>query len=654
MAIRKNDLNTQLASINNKATVINDIADQATKVQNDTYVRKATVLGQSANDVKGGLVSLEAKIDHAGEISTEGDVVVQHTEAMEGAPALFDPAEVTMSIGTPSLGAALSKLDSTTINSFDSGGAFSEIFNASELETIGGDLANTVSVLIQLITQLGTVAKLTDIANGGSALDAIKQTQDNIAAKGQGLVDDLKGAVDTFGSVQDAANFTEALNKINKGVADVTGVAAKVAAVATLNPTEAAALVAADVVNNYTGNNEKLAESRSLIKDIKTTTREVGNLINKGINAVLAPVNEAAAELNAFINGSPIKTGLGLVQDIAEEYTREASFKIDQLAYGVDLDDQTKSRLLQKVTSGDKVQETEAVLELARKSRANSPEMQAVLDNISEVKTTRELLTRLNAAAEIAGIPEKEIELTASRIRTIETELVAIDTTISGSIIKSAIDFYNEDYSILDNASRFNGADTELSAFTYIDSKEELGAEIRSFIRRVSEVVIHASETYTNANIGAEELHVAHKEDGLDGIQYHYIIRRDGRLQRGRPPNKSSQASSINGHDKRCIDLVLIGGINAPSGTENPSDYLSSTSFTIAQMATLEAFLEAFYRRYPGGQVFGHNEIFTEVEDPYFDVSTYVETLFRKKSVYTDLLNDTAIELDELVTKRPV
>ena len=652
MGINKNDLNNQLNSINSKAAVVNDLAQQAEKVKNDTYINKATVLGKEANAEVGGVISLESKVDHAGEISTEGDVLVQHTERMEGSPALFDPEQVEYPLSTPELGAGLSLIDSDTIAGFDSGGAFANIF--SNVDTIGGDIANKLSVIIQLITQLGSFAKLTDIAEGGSALDAIKQTQQDIAAKGQGLVDDLKGAVDTLGSVEDAANLSEAIKTIDKGVNDIVGVAAQISAVATLNPASAATLIAADVVSNYVGNNQKLAEGRSLLKDISTTTRDVAVLVNKGANAVLAPVNEATSKLNDFINNTPVKTGLGLVQDIAEEFTREASFKLDQLAYGVDLPDSKKSQLLQKVTSGDKVQQTEAVLELARSSRANSPEMQQVLDNIGEVKDTKELLTRLEAQATAAKIPEGEIALTVSRIRTIETELVAIDTTISGSIIKSAIDFYEEDYSILENASRFSGAGTALDAFTYIDSKEELASEIRSFIRRISEVVVHASETYTNANIGAEELHVAQSEDGLDGIQYHYVIRRDGRLQRGRPPNESSTASAINGHEKRCIDIVLIGGINAPSGTENPADYLSSTSFTIAQMATLEAFLQAFYRRYPGGQVFGHNEIFGEVEDPYFNVTNYVETLFRKKSVYDDLLSDTAIELDELVTKRPV
>ena len=51
--------------------------------------------------------------------------------------------------------------------------------------------------------------------------------------------------------------------------------------------------------------------------------------------------------------------------------------------------------------------------------------------------------------------------------------------------------------------------------------------------------------------------------------------------------------------------------------------------------------------------MFGHNEIQPLVTDPYFDVSQYVETVFRKKSVYEDLSKDTSFTPSELITKKP-
>jgi len=81
---------------------------------------------------------------------------------------------------------------------------------------------------------------------------------------------------------------------------------------------------------------------------------------------------------------------------------------------------------------------------------------------------------------------------------------------------------------------------------------------------------------------------------------------------------------------------------------------LSASSFTQSQMKTLEALLSTFYRTQPGGQVMGHNNIDLNSQDPYFDVVSYVENKFGKKSVYKDLLKDTSLSAKDLIGKRPV
>ena len=62
-------------------------------------------------------------------------------------------------------------------------------------------------------------------------------------------------------------------------------------------------------------------------------------------------------------------------------------------------------------------------------------------------------------------------------------------------------------------------------------------AELRNIKREITEVVVHWSETPTNKNIGSEEINETHLANELNGIGYHYVIRRDGSLQRGRPAN---------------------------------------------------------------------------------------------------------------------
>ena len=114
-----------------------------------------------------------------------------------------------------------------------------------------------------------------------------------------------------------------------------------------------------------------------------------------------------------------------------------------------------------------------------------------------------------------------------------------------------------------------------------------------SISRPISEVIIHGSETQSNKNIGSIEINNIHKKLGHDGIVYHYVIRRDGRLQRGRPLDRESEHTSS--HNKFSLRVCLVGGINLPTGDVNPLDNRSESSFTREQFTTLERFLEAVF-----------------------------------------------------------
>ena len=114
----------------------------------------------------------------------------------------------------------------------------------------------------------------------------------------------------------------------------------------------------------------------------------------------------------------------------------------------------------------------------------------------------------------------------------LSADFSALDTTISGSLITTSESFVVEDFDLTETLAKFDGQSSAFESYTYIDSKEELGTEFRLINRPITGMVVHASDTYTNQNIGAEEIHVDHTSSGEDGIQYHLIIRRDGRLQR--------------------------------------------------------------------------------------------------------------------------
>lgn len=168
--------------------------------------------------------------------------------------------------------------------------------------------------------------------------------------------------------------------------------------------------------------------------------------------------------------------------------------------------------------------------------------------------------------------------------------------------------------------------------FPYVSSVEELQAEIQFISREIDKVIVHWTETHTNKNIGSEEINAIHLEAGLNGIGYHYVIRRDGSMQRGRPVNIQGEHASPLSFDEKSLGVVFVGGINVPTGTPNSENFLSAQSLTRSQLNTFDHFCRAIYRVYPGISILGHNDIDDTGEniDPGFDVPDYVRTRFGK------------------------
>ena len=194
-------------------------------------------------------------------------------------------------------------------------------------------------------------------------------------------------------------------------------------------------------------------------------------------------------------------------------------------------------------------------------------------------------------------------------------------------------------FEIGSNNATWNGTSTPINSgqFTSVDSPEELVAELRNCSRPITEVIAHWTATYTNQDIGSDEVHSWHVDRGFSGIGYHYIIRRDGTLQRGRPLERTGAHSKAYGHNRYSIGVSMAGGYNCPSGTPNQNSFISAASLTTQSLATFEWFMKAFYEVFPGGQAYGHNDT-TDLGkvDPGFDVQEYVQIKFGKTNVITD------------------
>jgi N-acetylmuramoyl-L-alanine amidase len=272
--------------------------------------------------------------------------------------------------------------------------------------------------------------------------------------------------------------------------------------------------------------------------------------------------------------------------------------------------------------------------------------MKSIIDKV-EATTPNTLSDKVANEAKKQGVPQEKIDVAIAELQTIDNSLEQLDTTIGGTVVIDQ-SMFDEDFSIGQNESKWSGRTSKDDVFTYVASVEELDADFARVERQVTEVIVHATETFTNKDIGAIEINNIHNELGHDGIGYHYVIRRDGRLQRGRPVNKVGEHAVVNGHDVYSIGIVMVGGINVSAGDDNPETYRSSQSFTREQYTTLEKFIRSFYRKYSGGQVFGHNDIDVQEEDPYFDVTDYIESVFRKTNITTDPSSSSPLSPSEI------
>ena len=267
-----------------------------------------------------------------------------------------------------------------------------------------------------------------------------------------------------------------------------------------------------------------------------------------------------------------------------------------------------------------------------------------------------------NRIAELAqGTPNQRVEATkilrestGKSTKEIEKFLLDLDTTVAGSVIvDTSNSVFADPFRVgQDNSKWNNGVGAKEFVFSFVSSFEELEAEFKNINREITEMVFHWSDTYTNSNIGSEEINENFIKLGYRGIGYHYVIRRDGSVQRGRPPGVEGEHAQINGHNSRSIGVVFVGGLNCASGTPNPIEYRSSSSLTRSQMSSFQEICRAFYLAYPGGQILGHNDLDINEEDPGFDVRDYVDDVFGKKSLFSNTYSQSPFTSSEINNTR--
>ena len=120
-------------------------------------------------------------------------------------------------------------------------------------------------------------------------------------------------------------------------------------------------------------------------------------------------------------------------------------------------------------------------------------------------------------------------------------------------------------------------------------------------------VVIHCSAVRPDQMSSVAQIDSWHRERGFKfGVGYHYVIRRDGSIEAGRPEWMVG-AHCVN-HNKYSIGVCYEGGLDARG---QPAD-----TRTAAQKATLRQLLTDLHRRYPRAVIVGHHDLNPQKECP--------------------------------------
>jgi len=118
-------------------------------------------------------------------------------------------------------------------------------------------------------------------------------------------------------------------------------------------------------------------------------------------------------------------------------------------------------------------------------------------------------------------------------------------------------------------------------------------------MRPINKIVVHCSATKADRNIGEAEITQWHKEKGWSDIGYHFVIRRNGLRENGRPIEIAG--AHVAGHNTGSIGICMVGGVG--------QDGKAECNFTSRQFQALEILLRELLSQFPKAEVLGHRDL---------------------------------------------
>ena len=120
-------------------------------------------------------------------------------------------------------------------------------------------------------------------------------------------------------------------------------------------------------------------------------------------------------------------------------------------------------------------------------------------------------------------------------------------------------------------------------------------------MRTITLLVIHCSAVRPDQTSSAAQIDTWHRRERhyKFGIGYHYVVRRDGQIEPGRP--EWMVGAHCKNHNAHSIGICYEGGLNARG---QPAD-----TRTLAQKLAMVQLLEILHRKYPKALIVGHHDL---------------------------------------------
>ena len=136
-------------------------------------------------------------------------------------------------------------------------------------------------------------------------------------------------------------------------------------------------------------------------------------------------------------------------------------------------------------------------------------------------------------------------------------------------------------------------------------------------MRTITLLVIHCSAVRPDQTSSAAQIDTWHRRQGWHlGIGYHYVVRRDGQIEPGRP--EWMVGAHCKNHNAHSLGICYEGGLDARG---QPAD-----TRTLAQKLAMLQLLEILHRKYPKALIVGHRDLSHDRDCPCFDaIKEYAE-----------------------------